>query len=404
MINLKSEKGSITVFVLASCMFFIAAVTCMQMYMQSKQIAVDREYRQIKANYEKDIENIDDIYNGLQKIQNADVKFTNVNLNRYTKKITTKILLNTEDMDISTLKYGWIYSEDELESYSQNDITEWTYVENANGSNEIQVNKSNIEDTGYYYLCFMVNDKEKWMKINDYITDGLIIQYDAMNNTKTGHNSKATVWEDYSGNDNDATLTDFENTSESGWLDNGLICNGESNNFKTADVNLEENSDLTVSITFTENKFVEYKTGTGNLSILRDNNAIWKSFTFHTYYSNYSTKMSDGTVYIGGNYASGGYSNRFTPSELSGYKTQEGKTDNVTYVYNGTTRKATVYINSVEIASKIYTVNPEAIQFFKSGTGNFKTYHNILIYNRALTDAEVKTNYDMDNLRYNIEE
>lgn len=393
MINLKSEKGSITVLVLASCMFFIAAVTCMQMYMQSKQIAVDREYRQIKANYEKDIENINDIYNGLQKIQNADVKFTNVNLNRYTKKITTKILLNTEDMDISTLKYGWIYSEDELESYSQNDITEWTYVENANGSNEIQVNKSNIEDTGYYYLCFMVNDKEKWMKINDYITDGLIIQYDAMNNTKTGHSSKATVWEDYSGNDNDATLTDFENTSESGWLDNGLICNGEDNYFETSDVNLEENSDLTVSITFTENKFV-------NKSIITTNNGYgepWYSFCFHTW-------NLDGTIYIGGNYIEGRNVNRFYSAELGGYKTKEGNKDNITYTYDGVTKKAKVYINSVLSASKTYTVNPKRILSFKSRTGNFKTYHNILIYNRALTDAEVKTNYDIDNLRYNIEE
>ena len=63
MINLKNEKGSITVFVLASCLFFIAAVACTQIYMQSKQTAIEREYRQIKSNYEKDSESLDDIYN-----------------------------------------------------------------------------------------------------------------------------------------------------------------------------------------------------------------------------------------------------------------------------------------------------------------------------------------------------
>ena len=62
MINFRNEKGSITVFVLASCLFFIAAVSCTQIYMQSKQTAIEREYRQIKVNYESDIDNMDDIY------------------------------------------------------------------------------------------------------------------------------------------------------------------------------------------------------------------------------------------------------------------------------------------------------------------------------------------------------
>ena len=41
MINLRNEKGSITLFVLISCLFFVASVACVQMYMQSKKIAVD---------------------------------------------------------------------------------------------------------------------------------------------------------------------------------------------------------------------------------------------------------------------------------------------------------------------------------------------------------------------------
>lgn len=52
MINLRNQKGSITLFVLISCLFFVASVACVQMYMQSKKIAVDREYRAIKSNYE----------------------------------------------------------------------------------------------------------------------------------------------------------------------------------------------------------------------------------------------------------------------------------------------------------------------------------------------------------------
>ena len=50
MVNIKNEKGSITLFVVVSCMFFVASVVSVQMYMQSKKIAVDREYRAIKSN------------------------------------------------------------------------------------------------------------------------------------------------------------------------------------------------------------------------------------------------------------------------------------------------------------------------------------------------------------------
>ena len=56
--NLKNENGSITLFVLVSCLFFVASVACVGMYMQSKQTAVDREYRQIRANYEVSIDKL----------------------------------------------------------------------------------------------------------------------------------------------------------------------------------------------------------------------------------------------------------------------------------------------------------------------------------------------------------
>ena len=56
--NLKNEQGSITLFALVSCLFFVASVACVGMYMQSKQTAVDREYRQIRANYEVSIDKI----------------------------------------------------------------------------------------------------------------------------------------------------------------------------------------------------------------------------------------------------------------------------------------------------------------------------------------------------------
>lgn len=172
MINLKSEKGSITVFVLASCMFFITAVTCMQMYMQSKQIAVDREYRQIKANYEKDISNIEEIYDKLKMKNELEVSFSDIKIDEDTKNISLKATLDTQDIDINTLKYGWLYKEQKIEGQNieesiVNQIDRWYFVENANGKTNINSMYKYTEDEGYgyYYFCFVVNNKINYKRI-----------------------------------------------------------------------------------------------------------------------------------------------------------------------------------------------------------------------------------------------
>ena len=55
MFNYRNQKGSITLFVLTSCLFFMASITGVFLYTQSKQIAVEREYRQIKSVYEENL-------------------------------------------------------------------------------------------------------------------------------------------------------------------------------------------------------------------------------------------------------------------------------------------------------------------------------------------------------------
>lgn len=65
----KSQKGSVTVFVLVSCLLFIGCVVCVNIYIQSKQVAIDREYMQIRQNYETDTNSLENTYYDLyQKI------------------------------------------------------------------------------------------------------------------------------------------------------------------------------------------------------------------------------------------------------------------------------------------------------------------------------------------------
>ena len=166
MMDLKNEKGSITLFVLVSCMFFISTLVCMLMYMRSKQKAVDREYKQIKANYESSLENIDETYNKLAQSSDLEVEFRDVFVDTQAKKITTTISAYILNMNVKNMKYGWFYNSTDLQNPDISAITDWTYVQSVEGTNKILVSKDYSETNGYYYLCFMVNDKLRFKKIN----------------------------------------------------------------------------------------------------------------------------------------------------------------------------------------------------------------------------------------------
>lgn len=98
--SLKNQKGSVTVFVLVSCLLFIGCVVCVQIYMQSKQVAIDREYRQIRTNYETDTNSLNDIYDELYEKQQALEEKTNAqqqtSIEQETPSIEENIVQNVE--------------------------------------------------------------------------------------------------------------------------------------------------------------------------------------------------------------------------------------------------------------------------------------------------------------------
>lgn len=160
MINLKSEKGSITLFVLVSCMFLVASVACTQMYMQSKKIAVDREYRQIKSNYEGNSldENVlKEDYERLAKNINMEINI--VNVNHEDSKLSVEFKLNDTDINVNSIKYGWGTSEDE------ETVTKWTFIESSGVKENMLALNNEATNTGDYHLFVVINDKVLHSKI-----------------------------------------------------------------------------------------------------------------------------------------------------------------------------------------------------------------------------------------------
>ena len=60
--KLKKQEGSISLFVLLSCLFFLVTVTSVAINVKNKEAAIDSEISKIKANYEKYVGNENQIY------------------------------------------------------------------------------------------------------------------------------------------------------------------------------------------------------------------------------------------------------------------------------------------------------------------------------------------------------
>ena len=163
MVNFRNQKGSITLFILISCMFFIASVVCVQMYMQSKQTAVDREYRQIKSNYEGDLLNetvLTERYNKISNLKKASV--TILKTTKTDKDIKVEFSLVPNELDIKMIKYGWGTNE------STDTVNNWIYMEKKSVG-ETMLAKTNIDPTDNkkeYHLFVVINNRVIYMPIN----------------------------------------------------------------------------------------------------------------------------------------------------------------------------------------------------------------------------------------------
>lgn len=115
--DLRSERGSITIFVLASCLFFLVSVIGVFEYTKNKQISVEDDYRQIKLNYERDINNQQEIYDSKINEKDIEISFksqevylipTGSNTCTISQQFTIENILGK---NIKSIGYGWSNNE-----------------------------------------------------------------------------------------------------------------------------------------------------------------------------------------------------------------------------------------------------------------------------------------------------
>jgi len=220
-----------------------------------------------------------------------------------------------------------------------------------------------------------------------YVSDGLILHYDGINNTGVGHSNTTTTWKDLSGNGNDGTL--FHTNPTGSWTNNGLIFDGSANNWvRSVQLNPEQ---ITIEVVYEvsqlkgkEQEIVcNFESGGVGININTAN-------------------QIQGEGYISG-YR---YVSSVVPT-LNSIRQTTLTYDNATLkLYN-----QSLLAQSLNVAGSIgeaanNTVfalggNPTGLNVDTQYMFSGKIY-NVRIYNRALTDEEITKNYFIDKQRFGI--
>lgn len=248
-------------------------------------------------------------------------------------------------------------------------------------------------------LLYVTSTTEQVSEMGDeIIKKGLIVWYDAENNTGSGHSNTTTVWKDLSGNGNDATLYGFDGTATSGWNSNYLAFDGV-NDYVTASA--ESNGDITVEC------IVKYNNNNTDTVIYMIN--AWgttvKNPSINFYYSNSTSNLW--TRFL------------VPPTDTSAYSEVSTNSFNITNIVSLVTSKNNsrikVFLDSnclgegYSNASFISRFNMTNIKLSIGRWYNQYSYSNqniysFRIYNRALSDDEIHHNYLIDKARFGIEE
>lgn len=254
--------------------------------------------------------------------------------------------------------------------------------------------------------------------VNSYITNGLIALYNGEYNNGTVHSNSSNSWDDLSGNGNNGALSNFDFNDESGWIFNGLHFTGK----EYVAIDEFDMDEMTIEVV------VKFDTVTDidnpEQSVLSNINNGGAGIVFNQLNSADVNKKGKISFDVYTNDAEG---NVVASSVISNDIIQANKI----YSISGSVGKIELDIDGAGIAyetvAQLLGVNGEVDgKDFNSGyvrpaTGSnfvlggtplvgagantqFKgTIYSVRIYNRALTEEEIKENFEVDKIKYGIE-
>lgn len=216
-----------------------------------------------------------------------------------------------------------------------------------------------------------------------YIKEGLILHYDAINNTGNGHSNTTTTWKDLSGNNNNGTFSKAPNTSNFYWEENCITLSNSSstlNSYIDTPINLN-NKERTIIYTVDANNLQGTIWGDTDSS---NTNGFFNYYTFIANRGN-STGVQNRYDYT------------FSKSGIYNYAVSISYTE-IKFYENGVLK--TTLNNTVGLATK-NNLRLLAGRYNNQSATNLKMY-NFLVYDRVLTDSEIQKVYSVAKKQYNF--
>ncbi len=239
--------------------------------------------------------------------------------------------------------------------------------------------------------------------VEGYVGNGLLLYYDAINNTGNGHSNTATTWKDLSGNGNDGII------SGPTWHDEYLAFDGIDDLVETTN-EIDFKSSKAVTVEFvcenTSASGIHIIVELGEDSNLMDSGFYIDSGEFGTkdltmamkYEQNaqYNQKMVDGLFY----------------SSIASYTVQfnsEEQYDNYISMYRDAEERQVVQVSddarfSANLSNRTLTNHKLYIGArYDESLCTEMELRAIRVYNRALTQSEIEQNYNLDKSKYGLQ-
>lgn len=211
-----------------------------------------------------------------------------------TKEIISEENNVTFEINLEPLEYSWKYIIDNEQitcngnpengnllysSYSEDGNYNWKRVPKVENGYELET-----KEPGVYQFKFRDDTgvESEIKQVYSYIKDGLEVYYDGEYNQNYTHNEEASIWQDLSGNNNNANITD------TAWEEKNLNLDGITNTLYCDPLNYEE-----ATIECVEQK--DNITSISNINKITTSNS---NFDIGKYLNNNTSSYYKGKIYL----------------------------------------------------------------------------------------------------------
>ena len=254
-----------------------------------------------------------------------------------------------------------------------------------------------------YYITVYVEDEAgnytvKKTELATYIKTGLILRYDGIQNTRDGNNESSTVWEDLSGKNNDGIFVNSNNNTIT-YKENGYEFTKNSDYIETTNkLGLATDPNITVEVVYKWYGFQDSQTLAGFFTTSNFNNTNGYSLVGYIRSDN-DLAMASVNARV-----SAGIATTNTIRNVSFVKKTGTFNTNNLIIYNNS-EKATIISSANTATMNLQDATMQIGRGWQHDEEN-RTLNGIIyavrVYNRVLTEEEIKYNYEIDKARFGI--